>query len=369
MKKKLLTFCLIFIFMFIININDVKGITTCEYGIKESDDDTWESKIVLDVAGWNSISVNSTKSQVYYDIASSEGYQDDTSEKGTYAYMYHKGNAAYYFYAKLYPTEKNYNDVNGKCPEVVQYSFAEDTSGIYTVYSYTMAIYVDDIAKGLISSGSNNWKNYEPSSDIAKKFGFSDKKGTLILKEAKDKPLNEVIDVYNCYTYSVYYKEMAQAKSANDGNCDGSKEFKKRYNDIQELCTAYRTSENYVDDNDTVPACQKACTALEDDVAELCTLPEPSGFCGSLSEDVVNYIFKLFGFARYIVPVILIILSIIDYIKAIASDSEDEMKKVSGRFAKRLLAAALIFIIPLIIDFILGIFNIPGLNADRPFCE
>lgn len=376
MKKKLLTFCLIFIFMFIININDVKGFT-CEYGIKESDGDTWESKITLIVTGWESFGLDSATSQVFFDIESSSGYQDvdKKNNSGKYIYLYHIDNGSigdsddvYYFYARLYPTEEKYD---GKCPETLQYEFTYSDGGL-GVDAYTMGIYVDDMAKYQISSGDNKWKELEPSTDAAKKFGFSNKQGHLILKDFKDKPLKEIIDVYNCYTYSSYYNAMADAKSANGGSCDGSKEFKDNYKEIQDLCTAYRSSEDYVEGSGNaakVPACQKACTALEDDVAELCTLPEPSGFCGSLSEEIVNYIFKLFGFARYIVPVILIILSIIDYIKAIASDSEDEMKKVSGRFAKRLLAAALIFIIPLIIDFILGIFNIPGLTADRPFCE
>ena len=56
--------------------------------------------------------------------------------------------------------------------------------------------------------------------------------------------------------------------------------------------------------------------------------------------------------------ILLIVLSIMDFIKAVASDSEDEMKKVSAKFVKRLIVAALIFLIPLILEFLLGIFGI-----------
>ena len=52
-------------------------------------------------------------------------------------------------------------------------------------------------------------------------------------------------------------------------------------------------------------------------------------------------------------PVIVIVLGILDFIKAIGSDKEDEMKKAQGRFVKRLIAAVLIFIIPFIIEFVL----------------
>ena len=46
-------------------------------------------------------------------------------------------------------------------------------------------------------------------------------------------------------------------------------------------------------------------------------------------------------------------MGILDFIKAIVADKDDEMKKVQGRFVKRLIAAALVFIIPLIIEFVL----------------
>ena len=43
----------------------------------------------------------------------------------------------------------------------------------------------------------------------------------------------------------------------------------------------------------------------------------------------------------------------LDFIKAIGADKEDEMKKAQGRFIRRVIAAALIFIIPFILEFIL----------------
>ena len=56
---------------------------------------------------------------------------------------------------------------------------------------------------------------------------------------------------------------------------------------------------------------------------------------------------------------LLIVLSVMDFIKAVASDSEDEIRKVGSKFVKRLIVAALIFILPLLLEFLLGIFNIP----------
>ena len=67
---------------------------------------------------------------------------------------------------------------------------------------------------------------------------------------------------------------------------------------------------------------------------------------------------------RYIVPVLLIILSVLDFIKAIAADNEDEVKKVTGKFVKRLIVAVVIFLVPLFLEFLLGIF---GINTNN-FC-
>lgn len=76
------------------------------------------------------------------------------------------------------------------------------------------------------------------------------------------------------------------------------------------------------------------------------------GKCG-FSDKLVGFILNIIRWVKYIIPAIVIILSIIDFIKAIASDKDDEMKKAQGRFVNRLIAAALIFIVPLILEFVL----------------
>ena len=87
----------------------------------------------------------------------------------------------------------------------------------------------------------------------------------------------------------------------------------------------------------------------------------------SISERLIVWIKNILKWIKFILPVIVIVMGIIDFIKAIGADKEDEMKKAQGAFVKRLIAAALVFIIPLIIEFILdkmgfgyndcGIFN------------
>ena len=89
-----------------------------------------------------------------------------------------------------------------------------------------------------------------------------------------------------------------------------------------------------------------------------------SGTC-SVSQKIWNFISNIFKWAKYFAPVLVIVLGIIDFIKAIASQSDDEMKKVQVRFIKRLIAAALLYIVPFLIEFALDAFN---LVSDNPYC-
>jgi hypothetical protein len=77
-----------------------------------------------------------------------------------------------------------------------------------------------------------------------------------------------------------------------------------------------------------------------------------SGDCG-FSARLLVWLNNIFRWIKYILPVLVIILGILDFIKAIGSDKEDEMKKAQKRFIIRLIAAALVFIVPLILEFIL----------------
>ena len=73
------------------------------------------------------------------------------------------------------------------------------------------------------------------------------------------------------------------------------------------------------------------------------------GFSGRL----MSFISNILRWAKYLLPVFVIVLGILDFMKAIGADKEDEMKKAQQRFIKRLIAAALLFIVPLILEFVL----------------
>lgn len=61
----------------------------------------------------------------------------------------------------------------------------------------------------------------------------------------------------------------------------------------------------------------------------------------------------LINFLKILTPLILIVISMIDLIKAIASSKEDEMKKVQQTLIKRIAAAALVFFVIAIVQFVI----------------
>ena len=74
--------------------------------------------------------------------------------------------------------------------------------------------------------------------------------------------------------------------------------------------------------------------------------------CG-FSVKLLVWIENILRWIKYIVPVVLIVLSILDFMKALASEKEDEMKKAQKHFVIRLVAAVLIFLIPIILSFVM----------------
>lgn len=98
-----------------------------------------------------------------------------------------------------------------------------------------------------------------------------------------------------------------------------------------------------------VNSCITPCLGLNDYFKQ----KEASNVTCGFSDRLLVIINNILRWIKYILPVIVIILGILDFIKAISTDKEDEMKKAQKRFIIRLIAAALVFIVPLIITFIL----------------
>lgn len=82
---------------------------------------------------------------------------------------------------------------------------------------------------------------------------------------------------------------------------------------------------------------------------------DATNICNDVQILKIITIFKsLISFACIVVPVILVVILIIDIIKTISSSDVDS-KKIFKSFSKRIIAAVFVFLIPFIIDFVIGI--------------
>lgn len=372
MKKKLLIFISVFI-AFIININTAHAAVgdniVCTYGTRDGDDSsTWEQRFVINVSGaYNSVHIDGAKSQFLqdeFDVAVTEFKEVNEEQYNYEGDIVHPGikaNDYVRIYLSMYPNETVYKNLDGGCPPVLKGKFYIE-SAITGKDINHYVIFNDDLDKKDIENAF--W--YDLKEDNIRDF-------TLIEEGNKDKSNSELVDDYNCITYSSSIEEMKKAIQESDSkSCDDNAEFTRIYQDLSAVCESYRSTSMYTKDdggNIVAQACNKACSMLNDDIALICKDESAQfGSCGSLGKESTQWLFRLVRIVRYAVPALLVILSILDFIKAIASESEDEMKKATGKFTKRLVAAVLLFLIPFILDFILAIFDIPGLDPTNPFC-
>lgn len=66
----------------------------------------------------------------------------------------------------------------------------------------------------------------------------------------------------------------------------------------------------------------------------------------------------IFNLLKFAAPILLIVLSTIDYIKAITSHDAEGLKKANEKFVKRLAIGVAIFMLPFILDFIFEVFGV-----------
>ena len=68
------------------------------------------------------------------------------------------------------------------------------------------------------------------------------------------------------------------------------------------------------------------------------------------STKTYGYIKDLFFLVQIIVPILLLVLGSLDFIRAIASQNDDGMKKAQSSFVKRLIIAVIIFLMPSVLN-------------------
>jgi len=70
-----------------------------------------------------------------------------------------------------------------------------------------------------------------------------------------------------------------------------------------------------------------------------------------------------FSLIKFVVPVLILVLSSMDYIKAITSHDAEGLKKANTRFVKRLAIGIIIFLLPFLLDFTFEAFGLYDLGT------
>ncbi len=92
-----------------------------------------------------------------------------------------------------------------------------------------------------------------------------------------------------------------------------------------------------------------------------------SGILGDVNdeESTAWLVQRLLNYLKILGPTVAVILGSLDIGKAIVTSDDESMKKAQNKFIKRILAAVLLFFIPLFTQILLGLF---GITSDNSTC-
>lgn len=161
----------------------------------------------------------------------------------------------------------------------------------------------------------------------------------------------------NSSDYKTYWSSKCSTAKlfmkADGGHTSTTRIFQsKKPSDVEN--GAYNAAEAKYDDGKTYTnkATLDGLNQVYDDCNQLIDTKTEGSF-GWLLQKLLNYI-KIAG------PILVVLLSSLDFIKAIASNEEDAFKKAQSRLIIRLVAALALFLVPTFIELLLGLIN--GIN-------
>lgn len=275
----------------------------------------------------------------------------------------------YQYNYKFYDKEISSYDVN-TCPILyLSKTMKETKEGPITVITYTYTIYSDSFVR---EQGGDSCVSNRDAFCFEIFLGKDTTYWTGVLTDNEINKNNTQVSI--CPSYELIDGELQEAIN-NQENCSGQNcaKFKtianQKLKTLKETCNNILSYRNYyieeVEEETTEAedgessngklkdACIISClNDLPERIKEIEGNKSDTGECG-FSGRLMVWFSNILRWIKYLLPVAVIVLAILDFIKAIGADKDDEMKKAQGRFVKRLIAAALVFIIPLIIEFIL----------------
>lgn len=217
---------------------------------------------------------------------------------------------------------------------------------------------LDELTGGFCAAVNFTWTTGVKSLWSAEEFAVKKKKCDLIEYKGDLPTYNLACPNLNLYLND-FNGALNEYKKCNKTNAQCISKTVKKVLDTENIIKDYCSSilENHSYDGGTEQDCLEACMDIAKQTKKSKVAAglesDGTGKCG-VSARLIVWLANILRWVKYILPVIVIIFGILDFIKAMGADKEDEMKKAQTKFVKRLIAAALVFLIPLIIEFILG---------------
>ena len=91
---------------------------------------------------------------------------------------------------------------------------------------------------------------------------------------------------------------------------------------------------------------------------------EPVYGCEVIPEEIRKWIMDTLNLVKYVCLALVIILGVIDFIKAAASGEAEQVKKSGNSFLKRIVAVIILFLLPVIVELILNLIEIAGVDQN-----
>ena len=172
-----------------------------------------------------------------------------------------------------------------------------------------------------------------------------------------------------CEYYDDLIAELEEIASGYGGkSTQEQKEILEKYNtkkdEINAFCLSALSNLDYSEGG-----CLDKCLKNADRVADVefrngIRTEYDDGTKCNVGTSIISMIYNVLKWGKYIAPALVIMLTMLDFIKAISSQNDDDMKKAQSKFIKRLIIAALLFLLPLIINFILQTFGFYSAKCD-----
>ena len=204
--------------------------------------------------------------------------------------------------------------------------------------------------------------NYEEAKQHALSDVYDGNSGTELLaaKNAYDQAVQALKDAMKKHDDNNWSSEVTEeCKALFDGISDGSNTLVKNYNQARERLQKAWSRFDFSRGDETL---EKFKSYICGSTGEF-TPGTPVYGCEVIPEEIRIWIKDALNLVKYIALAIVIVLGILDFLKAAGTGEAETMKKSGTDFLKRIIAVIILFLVPLIVDLILNLIEIFGADG------